>query len=76
MNIFSQLRVVVLLRRIARALEAANELSRDRLALEYPEWTRTHPKHRPRRTKLVEVGVADVADWNKKWDEEHEQPEE
>lgn len=58
MRIFTQLRIAVLLRRLARSLERQNELAEQRMRLDYPEW-RERPKPRP-----AEISVPTVAQWN------------
>lgn len=72
MNWISDLRIAAQLRRVAKALEAANDLARERLALDHPEWGRAEGLRRAPR--LVDLGVADVADWNERWRDGH--PEE
>ncbi|MFH1834050.1 MAG: hypothetical protein ABH877_03410 [bacterium] len=66
------LRAVALLRRIAKALEAANDLACERLALDHPEWGRAEGLRKT--SKLVDIGTASVADWNAEWRRTH--PEE
>lgn len=57
-------RALVLLRRVGKALEEANDLERERLSLEFPAWRGKGSKKGP---KIVEIGVADPKEWNSKW---------
>jgi hypothetical protein len=68
------LRAFGLLRRIAKALEAGNLVARERLALDYPEWGKREGLLKP--SKLVDLGVAKVEDWNEEWRKTHEGIEE
>lgn len=61
MKIFPSLRVLATLRRIAVALERANEIERSKLA-------------KPKTPKLLEISVPSAEDWNSRWRAEH--PEE
>ncbi len=74
MKFVSELRSLVFMRRIARALEAQNQLTRERMALEYPSWAaqQDDTSLKRKRSKLVDMGVADTAEWNKRWQEEQE----
>jgi hypothetical protein len=56
-RIWPELRSLVYLRRIARALEEANQMGRDRVA-------------RPVRPKLAEMGIASAKDLNERWRQE------
>lgn len=74
MKIFAELRTLVLLRRIARALEASNRLAETRLAMEHPEWARSERK--PRKvSKPVDFGVASADDFNEGWQKLHPETE-
>lgn len=73
MGWISDLRVAAQLRRVAKALEASNDLARERLSLDHPEWGRTAGLRRV--SKLVEVGVASVEDWNERWRADHPEAE-
>jgi hypothetical protein len=68
MKIFDGLRTLVFLRRIARALEAQNDLARERMTLDYPGWARTR-KLAPRRSKLADFSVPTVEEWNEAYEE-------
>lgn len=70
MTLWPSLRALALLRRLVKAAEAANDLARERLALDHPEYGRTSGLRKS--PKLVELGVAKVEDWNSKWRREHE----
>jgi len=70
---FAELRVLGFLRRICRALEEANDLERQRIALEFPAWAKTKGIA-ARAPKLTEFGVADPKEWNARWDQEQENP--
>jgi hypothetical protein len=66
---FSGLRTIALLRRIAKALEAGNELSRERIALEFPEWGRRHQARRVvRKTSITQPTTEE---WNENWKHRH-----
>jgi len=58
--------MIGLLRRIAKALEAANELKREELGLAYPEWGQRARK----RPKVVSIETASIDDWNEEWRKE------
>jgi hypothetical protein len=66
--ILTGLRTLVMLRRIARALEAQNDLARERMTLEFPGWARTH-KTAPKPSKLADFSVPTVEEWNQAYDE-------
>jgi hypothetical protein len=68
MKIFAELRALVMLRRIARALEAQNALLQERMSLDYPGWARTH-KTAPKPSKLADFSVPTVEEWNQAYDE-------
>lgn len=55
---FPTLRAVAWLKRIALALERANEIETQKLA-------------RPRTSKMAEITVPSTKDWNEKWEREH-----
>ncbi len=61
MRLWPEARLLGLLRRIAVALEDANEIARAKSA-------------RPRASKLVEIGAAKTSDWNDHWRELHDAP--
>jgi len=66
-KIFPELRSLVTLRRIAKALERSNDLTEEML-------NRQFPTRRERQASKVEFSVASSEDWNKRWAESH--PEE
>lgn len=74
MTAFLFLRLVAQVRRLARAREEANALAQERLAQEFPEWGRRAGLRA--RSKLVEIGRADVSDFNKGWRRSQGLPEE
>jgi hypothetical protein len=57
-RLLSDLRALVLLRRIARSLEEANRLTRE-------------TRGRPKSAKLVDIGEASAEAINKRWKEDH-----
>lgn len=61
------------MRRIAKALEESNQLGRERLALEYPEWGRR--KGLRRSPKIADLGVVELEDLNRGWRETHPEEE-
>ena len=62
-TLFPLFRAVVWLKRIALALETANDMTNRRMKLEHgAEWDR--PRRKP---ELVKVTHPTVADWNKEW---------
>ena len=65
MSIFGDLRLLALLRRIAKAIEHSNELTRERMKFDYPDW-RERPK--PRK---AEISVPSVESWNNRYRKEH-----
>ena len=67
---FSDIRVLVFLRRIAKALEERNRLERIRLATDHPELAREIGAQR-KRSKPVEFSVATAEDYNERWKNEH-----
>lgn len=67
MRVFSLLRGVALLRRIALVLEEGNALQREALALGNPEWARTKGLRKP--SKMVKVEVPTAEEWNQAWRE-------
>ena len=69
MSWISNLRTAAMLRRVAKALEAGNELARTRLSLDHPEWGRREGLRRS--PKVVEISVASVAEWNANWRKAH-----
>lgn len=69
---------VVFLRRISRALEEqnkllarANELEEIRLSLSHPAAYKTYKANKGRTGRVSEISVANVADWNRNWEETH-----
>lgn len=77
MNLFSQLRVWVHLKRISQALEKANEiaqarldLERERLALDHPRWYKAGGKL-PETPKMSYIDKADPAEWEQSYKERH-----
>ena len=72
MSWISDLRTAAMLRRVAKALEASNQLARERLALDHPEWGRREGLRRS--PKVVEISVASVEGWNERYRADH--PEE
>ena len=69
MKIFSSLRTIALLRRIAKALEASNELARQRMALEFPDYARKQP--RERKVRQTEITRPTTDEWNQGFRERH-----
>ena len=67
---FRSLRLLALLRRIAKALERSNELANERLLRDYPDLARERGR-KPKRPKVVEVYAPTVADWNEQWLKDH-----
>ncbi len=61
------LRVAAQLKRVAIALEVANDLRRERLEREFPP--------RVKVGRMVEVSRPTIEDWNKRYYEEHKQEE-
>lgn len=59
------IRTVVLLRRIARALEERNQIERERIQMEH--------QPRPRRSKVSEVFTPTVEQRNELWRESRDQ---
>lgn len=62
MKIFSELRVVAVLRRIAKAMERANQLEEHRQSIEYPRLR--DGKDAPE--KKVKISRPTVGDWDDK----------
>jgi hypothetical protein len=69
MKLFPGLRTLALLRRIAKALEAGNQLARERMALEFPDYARKQPKSR--KIRQTEITQPTVEEWNQNWRERH-----
>ena len=69
MKLFSGLRTIALLRRIAKALEAGNQLSRERMALEFPDYARKQPKER--KVRQTEIARSTIDEWNAAYRERH-----
>ena len=69
MKLFSGLRTIALLRRIAKALEAGNQLTRERMALEFPEYARKQP--RERKVRQTEITRPTTDEWNAGYRERH-----
>jgi hypothetical protein len=68
-KIFAELRGLVMLRRIARALEEQNSLTREKLAMESPQWARSQGLER-KRARAVEFSRATPQDFNSRWRED------
>jgi hypothetical protein len=60
------LRVAANLKRIATALETANDISRERMQREFPPT--------PRPSRPIEISHPSVEDWNKRYYKEHNEP--
>ena len=71
MKWFSDLRALVLLRRIAKALEAANDLERERMCLEFEEYRRKL-KPKARNPRMTEVSHPTNKEWNERWGKRQE----
>ena len=69
MTFWTGLRTLAVLRRITKALEAQNDLTRERLTLEFPDYGRRTGKRKAPR--LVDLGVASVEDWNEAYHKTH-----
>lgn len=69
MTLWTGLRVLASLRRIAKALEAQNDLARERLTLEFPDYGRRAGKRKAPR--LVDLSVASVDEWNEAYHKTH-----
>jgi hypothetical protein len=69
MKLFSGLRTIALLRRIAKALEAGNQLARERMALEFPDYARKQPK--ARKIRQTEITRPTIEDWNEIYRQRH-----
>jgi hypothetical protein len=67
MRIFPSLRVVALLRRIAKALERANAINEERVRMEFPN--SPSAKRLAKTPRHTEFSVADPAEWNKRYKE-------
>jgi hypothetical protein len=61
MKWFPEIRLLAMLRRIAKAIERSNELTQERMKFDYPQW-RERPK--PRK---AEISVPTVEQWNKNY---------
>ncbi len=72
MKIFAELRLLVTLRRIAKALEERNRIETAKLPVEAA--ARVGVKRRA--PKLTDFSVATAEDWNKRWREQHPESEE
>ena len=71
MKWFTDLRSAAMLRRIAKALEAANELERERMSLEFEEYRRKI-KPKARNPRMTEVSHPTNREWNERWDKKQE----
>ena len=69
MKLFPGLRTIALLRRIAKALEAGNQLARERMALEFPDYARKQPK--ARKVREAQITRPTIEDWNEGWRQRH-----
>ena len=67
MSLFTYLRAVAWLKRIALALEYGNRIARERMALELPEVRRR--ERGP--AKMAEINRPTPADWNARYEEDH-----
>lgn len=56
-----ELRLLSLLRRIAKALERSNELTKERMRYDYPMW-----KEKP-KPRHAEISVPTVESWNQRY---------
>lgn len=63
------IRALALLRRLVRAQEEANRLTRERLELEFPAYALSQGK-KSKPVRVVEFGTANVDDWNEAWRKE------
>lgn len=68
---FKWLRILVLLRRIAVALERQNELNEQRFAIEHPQWAKDHNIKRARPVLRVELSRATADSINERYREQH-----
>ena len=64
MKWFSGIRVIALLRRIARALEEQNEIARTRFDLDFPNYARKEPG---RKRKGAVISRPSVEELNEAW---------
>lgn len=64
------LRAVALLRRIAKALEHSNRLAEEQLALDHPQRMFIQ-KRGGRPSRVVEVSVPNLEDWNSAYRKDH-----
>lgn len=71
MTLFPGLRSIALLRRISKALEAGNQLTRERLSLEFPEYARKQPK--ARKIRQTEITQPTIDEWNEGYRQRHGQ---
>jgi hypothetical protein len=69
MKLFAGLRTIALLRRIAKALEAGNQLAQERMALEFPDYARKQPK--ARKVRQTEITQPTIDEWNQAYRERH-----
>lgn len=69
MKLFPGLRTIALLRRIAKALEASNQLNRERMSLEFPDYARKQPK--VRKIRQTEITRPTIEDWNESYRQRH-----
>lgn len=74
---------VVFLRRISRALEdqnkllaRRNELAEIQLSITHPAAYKAFKANRGRVTRVAEISVAKIEDWNRQWEEAHPTHEE
>ncbi len=75
--LFNNLRLLALLRRIAKALEKANHLSYERMSLEHPGWDKKNKvilkakDQRLAQRKALNFSKMDVQSINERFEEEH-----
>lgn len=69
-------RLLVLLRRIATAIEEGNRLVRIRLDLDYPSQRRRGFDRVGESPKLVDISYPTAEEWNDDWRETHPDSEE
>lgn len=77
MNALALVRVLVMLRRIWKSIDKANEiaqarldLEKERLAMEHPSWYKAGRKI-PQKGKLTQLGVAEVDTLNQRYRDTH-----
>jgi hypothetical protein len=74
---FVGLRALVYLRKISRELARSNDIAEARLATDLPQQFRTYKSGNiGKRPKIAQISSPTVEEWNKKWKEQHPEPEE